>query len=92
MIVKAPSSYVIALAAVGSYPYLCMKYPLPSGMVGIVRGDRVTAQICYAESAKVKTVQSKPSQSQDCGFLDLDMRLYDPTREEKRLRPVDDLT
>lgn len=37
-------------------PHLCVKYPLPNGKIGSVRGDQAMARKCYAESVKVKTV------------------------------------
>lgn len=49
----------------------------------------MTTRKCYAKRAKLKTEQSKASQ--ECGFLDLDLWLYDLEREEKRPRPIDDL-
>lgn len=100
MIVETSSAYNVifgrlalnALVAAISYPHLCMKYPLPNSKVDIVKGDQMTARKCYAKSAKVNTVQSKPSQSQDCGFLDLVQRLHEPTREapeaSRRLKEI----
>lgn len=59
MVVEATSTYNIisgrptlnALAAAVSCPHLCIKYPLPGGKVGIVKGDQMTTRKCYADSA-----------------------------------------
>lgn len=70
MIIKEPSTYnmilgrptINILAAVISYPQLCMKFPLLDGRTGTIRGDQETARNCYAESAKVQTVQDEAMQ------------------------------
>lgn len=36
--------------------YLCMKYPLSNGQVGVIQGDQEIAKKCYVECLKLKRV------------------------------------
>lgn len=98
-VVGATSSYNIiidrptlnALIALISYPHPCIKYPLPNGKVGVVRGYQAMAHKCYVESAKVKTILKKEEKGSNCSYLDLDLWTYDAAKEKKRPKPAEDL-
>lgn len=40
------------LGAIISTLYLVMKYPLPDGRVGMIRGDQLVTQECYKNSLR----------------------------------------
>lgn len=73
MVIEAESSYNIimgrlalnALLAAVSYAHLCIKYPLPNGRVGTVKGDQTMARKCNAESVKVKLVQKTKADKEE---------------------------
>lgn len=46
--------YLVIDAPTLSTMYLCMKYPLPNGKVGVFRGDQEIARKCYTENLKLR--------------------------------------
>lgn len=99
-VIKAPSANNVILGRPTCFERLSDISVLPSTLHEVPPtgrqnrynpGDQATAWKFYAESTKVQTVQNKPTQLQDCGFLDLDPQLYDPAKEEKPPKLADDL-
>lgn len=64
MVIDAPSYYNVIIVCVLfnhlgvalSILYLCMKYLLFDGRVGVIQGDQKFSRKCYVESLKLKRV------------------------------------
>lgn len=71
--------------------YLNMKYPLSSGVVGVVKGNQVLTRKCYKDRRKFKN--KTLGHSEDVNIMNLDFIDLDPREDSEpdSLLPIGEL-
>nr|KYP68807.1 Retrovirus-related Pol polyprotein from transposon 17.6 [Cajanus cajan] len=96
LVVNAQSSYSILigrptlnkLGAIVSTSHLKVKYPLPNGVVGVLRVDQEVARKCYGDSLKARRRLYTAQVEKEVHSVDLDPRV---SHFDRRPAPAEDI-